>query len=357
MFATILTGAAGALATLLLGGLTYREIIRRRGATALKITNPEGIVEQRFVRIGGVDQWIQIRGEDRRNPVLLVLHGGPGSSYAVFTLPMRPWEKHFTIVQWDRRGVGKTLRRSGKPGSGEFTFERMVEDGIELAEFLRGHLGKKKLILLAGSMGNMVGAPLVKRRPDLFHAYVATDLYVNMQRNERLAHQLTVGRLRAAGNMKSAADLEKIGADPAKWNRRAWALNLAWLFRTSLPTPNPDLNLLLPLTLTSPLYSLRDVYDWFAGFQLTKDRLFDEIMAYDVRALGPRWEVPIFVLQGESDVITLTTLARQYYDELEAPAKGFALIPNAGHFAAFSQPEYFLQELLEQVRPLAELQA
>ena len=119
------------------------------------ITTPNGIVEQRFVRIGGIDQWIQIRGEDRDNPVLLVLHGGPGWPNAVFTLPLRSWERHFTVVQWDHRGAGKTLGRNGKAGSGEMTFDRRVADAIELIEFLRRYLRRRQ----GGRAGRVHGHP------------------------------------------------------------------------------------------------------------------------------------------------------------------------------------------------------
>jgi len=88
--------------------LAYRKTRQRRVAKALEIDTPNRIVEKRFVRIGGIDQWIQIRGEDRDNPVLLVLHGGPGWPNAVFTLPLRPWEQHFTVIQWDHRGAAMT---------------------------------------------------------------------------------------------------------------------------------------------------------------------------------------------------------------------------------------------------------
>src|SRR3954452_576348 len=98
------------------------------------ITAPDAIVESPFVPIGGVEQWLQIRGENRSNPVLLVVHGGPGSPYSVFTPVMREWERHFTVVHWDRRGAGRTLRRNGFHPE-ELTFERMVDDGIEVAEF------------------------------------------------------------------------------------------------------------------------------------------------------------------------------------------------------------------------------
>jgi len=113
MIRTILGGAAGIIAAPVVGGLAWRKARQRQVAKALEIDTPNGIVEQHFVKIGGIDQWIQLRGEDRANPVLLVLHGGPGWPNAVFTLPLRPWEQHFTVVQWDHRGAGKTLGRNG----------------------------------------------------------------------------------------------------------------------------------------------------------------------------------------------------------------------------------------------------
>ena len=96
--------AAGAIAAPVVGGLAWRTARQRQAVKALEITTPNRIVEQQFVKLGGIDQWIQLRGEDRDNPVLLVLHGGPGWPNAVFTVPCGPWEQHFTVVQWDHRG-------------------------------------------------------------------------------------------------------------------------------------------------------------------------------------------------------------------------------------------------------------
>jgi len=353
MIGTILASGAALAGVPVVGGLAYRKARQRQAAKALEIDTPNGIVEQRFVRVGGIDQWIQLRGEDRTNPVLLVLHGGPGWPNAVFTLPLRPWERHFTVVQWDHRGAGKTLGRNGKAGSGEMTFARRVADAVELIEFLRGYLGVDKVIVLAESMGTLTGLPLAMRRPDLLHALVATDLYVDMAANEAAKYQLTIQRLRAAGNAKGVAALERIGGDPARWDLRAWNTNMAWAFKTNLPTPNLDRRLLFPLALTSPLYSLRELSSLFTGFQWSTTQMFAELMAYDARRLGTRFEVPFFLFQGASDVVTLTSLATEYFNEVEAPTKGLALIPDAGHFAAFTQPERFLDELRTQVHPLA----
>jgi pimeloyl-ACP methyl ester carboxylesterase len=120
-----------------------------------------------------------------------------------------------------------------------------------------------------------------------------------------------------------------------------------------VPIPNLDRRLLLPLTLSSPLYSLRELYTLFVGFQWSTAQMFTELKAYDARRLGSHLEVPFFLLQGETDVITVTSLAEEYFQDVQAPAKELALIPDAGHFAAFTRPDRFLAELVTRVRPLA----
>jgi pimeloyl-ACP methyl ester carboxylesterase len=118
------------------------------------------------------------------------------------------------------------------------TFERRVADAVEVIEFLRRHLGVDKVLVLAESMGTLTGLPLAKRRPDLVHALVVTDLYVDMAANEARKWQLTLERLRAAGNVRGVAALEQIGADPTRWYLGAWNTNMAWAFKTNVPTPN-----------------------------------------------------------------------------------------------------------------------
>jgi pimeloyl-ACP methyl ester carboxylesterase len=174
-----------------------------------------------------------------------------------------------------------------------------------------------------------------------------------MVRNEALKYQLTLDRLRAAGDTNAVAALHRIGADPTRWDLRASNLNMGFAFKTNLPTPNPDRTLLFPLVLSSPIYTLRDIYTLLMGFQWCTAEMFEEFKAFDARRLGTRFEIPFFVFQGETDVVTLTSLATEYFAEVEAPTKELALIKDAGHFAAFTQPDQFLTEMRTRVRPLA----
>ena len=73
-----------------------------------------------------------------------------------FTPVFQSWEKHFTVVQWERRGVGTTLSRNGRAGSDEWTFGLQAGDGIEVAEYLCRHLGQDRVIALGHSQGTIV---------------------------------------------------------------------------------------------------------------------------------------------------------------------------------------------------------
>src|SRR5579864_1775082 len=126
------------IVVLVAGSLGYRAWRQFETSRALAIDSRSGIEETKFVPLGGVEQWIQIRGEDRTNPVLLFVHGGPGSTISPVSSLLRPWEKYFTVVMWDQRDAGKTFVRNGPVR--EMSLSRVSQDGIELADYLRRHL-------------------------------------------------------------------------------------------------------------------------------------------------------------------------------------------------------------------------
>lgn len=350
MMAAVLGGAAGFLGLSGAGALGYRAWRRAGAARRLRLDGPRAVAEERFVRLGGVEQWVGVRGEDRRNPVLLVLHGGPGSTYSVFTPLLRGWERDFTVVQWDRRGTGKTLGRTGKAGTGELTYGRMVADGLELVELLRQELGQPKVVVLASSAGTPVGLQLVQRRPDLFAAFVGTDLNVGTAAAEAQAFPATVAWARAAKDGRALGALARIGLDPERWSLADFDQLMRLRDRTV--TVGKSVSVLFPpLMLLSPQHTLRDVRDVIAGLGFSLERLFEELVRWDARRLSRRFDVPFFVFQGEADVFMPPGVVRAYFDEVEAPLKHLELLPHSGHLGAFMNPEPFLALLRTHVLP------
>lgn len=182
--------------------LAYRALLQHRIARTIAIRTPDGIAASRFVQIGSIQQWIHIRGEDRANPILLIV-SGHGLSMSAFAPLLRSWEQHFTVVLWDRRGIGKTMSRTGKVGSETWTLDLLAEDDIQVTQFLCQYLRKPKVILVGLSQGTAIALLMVKQRPDLFHAYVGTGQIVDMLRNEAISYQTAVEHARTANDPKA----------------------------------------------------------------------------------------------------------------------------------------------------------
>jgi pimeloyl-ACP methyl ester carboxylesterase len=334
--------------------LTQRSIRQARTAATLKIESARGIVEERFARIGGIDQWIGIRGEDRDNPVLLVIHGGPGSSYSIFAPHLRSWEKHFTIAQWDQRGGGRTLARTGPRGSGEMSMDQLIRDGIEVAEYLCSRLRVSRIFLLASSFGSTFGLQIARRRPDLFYAYIGADQNVGMVRGSDQNHREVLERLRHCGLGRGVKALQQIGADPTHWTCDDFNAVARWTMKSDPSGYRRTMKLLKDAVWFAPGWKLADIRTFVRGMRFSLERLLPEISRYDAWQQGVRFEIPFFIFQGENDVLTTPALARAYFNDVVAPIKRMILISDAGHFVAFVQPDQFLNALLTHVRPLAE---
>lgn len=334
--------------------LDKRRTRRARTQANLLIKSSRGITEERYVRIGGIDQWVGIRSEDRDNPALLILHGGPGCPYSIFTPHLRTWEKHFTVLQWDQRGSGKTFRRMGKGGSEPISFEQLTTDAIAVAEYARMRLDKKRLFLLASSLGSTFGMRLARRRPDLFYAYIGTDQNVGMKRERDARHNELLERLRTRGLSEGLKVVQQIGPDPTHWTVEDFEAIARWTMRSDVQGFQRTMNLLKNAVWYAPNWTLKDIRAFAAGMHYSLQKLLPEIVQYDAWDDGAHFEIPFFIFQGEADVLTTPKLAQSFFDDVTAPMKRFALIADAGHFAAFLQPERFLRQLLIDVQPLSD---
>lgn len=189
--------------------------LRARNAQQYAISSTKGIDEASFVTVGGIEQWITIRGLDRDNPVLLFLHGGPGDVTNPWTFALfAPWERYFTVVQWDQRGAGRTLRKSGPAVAPTITVDRMVQDGIELTEYLRKHLGKEKIVIVAHSFGSILGLRMAKARPELFYAYVGTGQVADSTRSYSVAYNALLKEAKAIDDQRAIEELSHVGPPP-----------------------------------------------------------------------------------------------------------------------------------------------
>ncbi len=326
-------------------------IIRDRNAKQFAIASQSGIDEASYVPIGGIEQWVTIRGQDRANPVILFLHGGPGDVTNPWTFRIfAPWEQRFTVVQWDERGAGRTLAKSGPGIASTITVDRMAQDGIELAEYLRRHLGKTKVILVAHSFGTLLALRMVQQRPDLFYAYVGTGQVADETRNYAVAYDALVRKAREIGNTDALTELQQIGPPPYPSGA---GYRVQWKWANAFEGADGFLNGTISLTLVAPGGSVEDFNHSVDGEILSADQLVPQTKSARMADLGLSFAIPVFFFQGAEDFTTPTELAHQYLDSLHAPQKAFVPIQGGGHFAVFMRSNQFLAELVERVRPLA----
>lgn len=330
--------------------MEMRTFVAKRNEQSYRITTPRGIEEARYVAVGGIEQYITIRGEDRDNPVILFLHGGPGDATNPWGyLAFRSWLKHFTVVQWDQRGAGRTLGKSGPDIAPTITIEQMTKDGVELTEYLRKALQKDKVILVGHSWGSILGLSLAKARPDLYYAFVGTGQVGDSVRNYSVAYEDLLKKAQSLGDRTALEELRAIGPPPYA-DFRGWSVQRKWanLFEHA----DLFINGMFGAALSAPGYSLADLDDWNNGQDVSGRQLIPQTSKLDMRALGGQFALPVFVIQGAEDFTTPTGLARELVASIRAPRKELVTIRGAGHFAVFMRTDEFLQELLKRVRPL-----
>src|SRR5215469_15742247 len=305
-----------------------------------------------FVPLGGLEQWISIRGEDRSNPVLLVIHGGPGDAQWPEAEMYNPWEKSFTVVQWDQRGAGHTFGCYGI-NTPDVTLDRVSKDGVELAEYLCHQLGKKKIVVLGHSWGSIVATRMVQMRPDLFAAYVGTGQVTNWAAMVNTQYDLVLAKARKDGDQATIKELEANRPDPTnaqqyfsfsgKYNVRAlWApSDQEWLqhLRSQLPEIQAS-------NREHPKY-LEE------GMEFQSEHVLPDQLATNLPKTACHLDTAYFVIQGQNDIVTPTHAVIDYFKCVKSPKKELILIPNAGHFAFMTAANKFLELLKSKVRPVA----
>lgn len=315
-----------------------------------------GISEDGFQSIGGIEQWITIRGEDRANPVVLVVHGGPGNPLSPYSDAMyAAWAKDFTIVHWDQRGAGKTFGRTPSTAESALTLDLMASDGVEVAEFLRRHLTQRKIILMGNSWGSILAVHMAKRRPDLFYAYVGTSQFVSRTANEAASYSQTLAIAKQADDAKTVAALEAIGPPP-RTNPRAFGVlrRAIRVYEGKVTTPAPA-SWWAPAPQYATAAALADAeagedYSFVQFVGMKGDGMLSHV---DLPGMGLRFEIPVYLVQGKEDLLTPLSVTQPYFDSLQAPDKAMVIVPQAGHGPneAVLAAEYRL--LMERVRPAA----
>ena len=349
-----------------------REILQKHLATRYAVIDPKGIEELKSVKIGGIDQWIHIRGNNRSNPILLYLHGGPGYPMIGWEdAALIPWEDYFTVVRWDQRQTGKSYY----PANDEedpLTIDHFIQDAEELIQYLQDYLEKDKIFLLGHSWGSVLGMHMVKRHPDWLHAYIGIGQIVNMMDNERVLYERLLMRAEEKNDVGLIKTLTSIAPypnpdNPAKSYVKNGDFARQELSRLAGESSRHYLNqsdvgpFLALARLISPHLSLIDISHHLFGDKPAVKRapysFTKEWMAIDLpNELGSSFEVPIFFFTGVHDYQTPVTLSDRWFDKINAPYKELVHFEESAHIIINEEPGKLLVALVNKVLPFAQQQ-
>ena len=311
--------------------------------TGIRPTMAQDFHRAEYVELGGIEQWVSMRGSSERNPIILIVHGGPGFSNAAHTSAFDSWQDHFTIVDWDQRGAGRTFLRNGPEGSGQISIERVAQDGIELGRYLARHFERERVVVLGLSFGTIIALKMVTTEPSLFQAYVGTGQLVNRADGDALGYRETLREARRVNNQEAVRALEVLGAPP--WpDAETWNAAKGWAGRMTRPE-DPSSRIRLNAMMEELLdqgYAPEELKGIIDGARYTVSQLAPHQSDFDARVFATRLEVPVFVFQGENDLNTATGLAIEWFDAIEAPRKELHIVAGGSHGAFYANAEEFL---------------
>jgi len=326
--------------------------IRLISAKKNRISQPNGIQENVYVEIGGIEQYLQIRGEDKNNPVILWLHGGPGfpltylSSYY-----QKDLETDYTIVCWEQRGCGRTYYQNRD--NGELTIKRLVTDMDELVDYLCERFQKDKIIIMGQSWGTVLGMEYLNRNPQKVAAYIGIGQVTDFKQGKIYATRVAIQKssdkdtLLLENYIQSFQETGSIDELNVKELEQMILLSLKYLKDSGELSPIKQMY----IAATSPEFSWNDL-KWFLTASNSENIMncqkeLVEYMYFDfnVEKMSDEYSIPICFIQGESDWITPTGMVKDYYDTISASSKKFVVIDNAGHTPFLDNPEQFCDEV------------
>lgn len=347
----ILSRAALASVCLLLFALiallVTRAVRQHQISAATRVPVPPGIDSLEKLKLGGVAQWIQIRGHDRTLPLLLMLHGGPGLPEMPYSYVNAELEKHFIVVQWDQRGAGKSFRPNIPEES--MRVDRFVSDARELTGLLCRRFDQKQIFIAGHSSGSVIGALLAARHPELVRAYIGVSQVANLQESQTFLYQFATRSAQAKGNSEASRELEQIGPPPFATAKQL-RVSQKWV-NAFAPDRFAALSLeRVQLALASPAYTLPDLLRFVSGAKSSFDRLWRELFAVDLFKQVPRIDVPVYFFQGRHDRVATGEIAEKYFRALDAPrGKHLIWFDGSGHWPQLEEPEKFRREMIDHV--------
>lgn len=311
-----------------------------------KVHGSNPVSELIKMNIGGVGQWLLIRGENKDNPVLLMLHGGPGAAQIGFNRDyQQELEKHFIVVNWDQRGAGLSYSKTVPRES--MNVEQFLLDTIEVTEFLKKEFQKDKIYLIGHSWGSILGLLAIHKYPEHFIHYFGVSQVVSMKAAEELSYELVLAKAREQNHLKAINELTAIGKPPwSSLKHDRIHQKYLDLFGGGISHDGKFVKELVKKLIKSKEYTFLDVIRHMKG-QLNSMK----IMAAEMRELDLgniyKVEVPVTIIMGKHDMQVPNAPTLEFYEQLEAPIRECIVFENSAHSPNYEELDRFTEVVLK----------
>lgn len=302
--------------------------VRSIGKAIYNQTPKGGINKSMYVDINGTKQWINIYGKDLNNPVLLYLHGGPGSATShidyVFT---RKWADVYTVVTWDQRNCGKSYDSS--QNETVLTKELFMTDGKELTEFILKYLSKDKITILGHSWGSIYGANLVLEYPEYYECFIGTGQLVDYLENEQAFKQEAL--MWAEGDEETMQLVNQLTPNNTTVEHFGLKNAIMKKYGYDIMANGSDYSLISTI-IFNPNYT---ILDWIKYFNVDMSSYLDFYTSDEFADFSLKgrvdYQVPFYNINGDKDYQTNYKLAAEYFEQVNAPYKQMYMMENMTH--------------------------
>ena len=288
------------------------------------------------VNLGGLDQYLIIRGVDKCKPVMLFLHGGPGSPEAAFMKYFNSdIEKDYVMVYWEQRGAGKSFSKNIPPES--MTLEQMISDTRELSEYLINRFEQEKLFLMGHSWGSLLGILTAYKHPELYYAYFGIGQVAHQYKAEKVSFEWVKEQAKLNNDNSAIAVLSKLNFPDSTATAKEWIDFLMKERRYvnkyggGITREITSMWPLVKIVLNSPEYTFREKINSMSASMFSLEHLWLVVINTNLFEYIDRMQLPVYFFHGIYDYQTSYCVAKDFYIQLEAPVKEFFTFENSAH--------------------------
>jgi len=309
-------------------------VFRISNSIKYRIRSENGIQEELTIKLGGIEQFIQIRGENQQNPVIIFLHGGPASpmGYAAYYY-QTGLEDEYTIINYDQRGCGRTYYANDESMEG-VTAEQLLADLHELVTYACERFGQEKVIILGHSWGTILGTRYAQEHPEKVTAYIGISQIIDLYDSKIELAKMTL----ASGNVTKEEDASALRTLSSRMEKvidyaQFSLTDLMQLIRicSQYQSTEGQMSSLQQLWtgLSSPYMNLDDIR-WFLKimntetyFALEQPLMDYAFFGFDLEQVGSTYEIPVYYLAGRQDLSVPQGATEAYYETISAPDMDF----------------------------------